>query len=539
MSTLRATLAVTLCLHLTSAVGYAQGPGVGFRIAGTNSSHDVIMFDNAGTVVHTWATAFQPGFGIALLDDGTLLRAIETTVVPGILGGTGGGIQRLALDGTVLWDWRHDTPGNVSHHDIEPLPNGNVLMIAWEDKSYAEGIAAGRDPALFNSTVMRPDTVIEVRPTGPTTGAIVWEWHVWDHLIQDVDPIQDNFGVIADHPELVDVNFPPNANGAIDWNHMNGIDYDPVHDLIVVSAHNQSEIWVIDHSTTTAEAAGSVGGARGHGGDLLYRWGNPRVYGAGTTADQQLFGQHSPEFIGADLPGAGNMLVFNNNAPGGSQVVEITPPQDGHGDYTLAGSGVFGPLAPTWTHAGGFHSPVLSSAQRLPNGNTLVCSGSQALILEVRPDHSQAFSKDIGSGAFHVRYTERTLWADTEQLSASAGGAVGFDLIGGSAQAGQSYYLLGSVSGTSPGFTKSGVHVPLNWDVYTDLTLAFANTAVLTNTFGSLDGVGRASASLNLAPGLLPPTAVGAVLRHAFVAVHPASSQLTWASNAVDLLITP
>ena len=106
-----------------------------------------------------------------------------------------------------------------------------------------------------------------------------------------------NYGVVASHPELLDLNYPPVVLGDGDWNHVNGIDYDPVHDWIVLSARSQDEIYVIDHSTTTAEAAGHTGGARGKGGDILYRWGNPEAYQAGTAANQQLFGQHDPRFV--------------------------------------------------------------------------------------------------------------------------------------------------------------------------------------------------------------------------------------------------
>ncbi|MGC8644373.1 MAG: hypothetical protein ACP5XB_31305, partial [Isosphaeraceae bacterium] len=58
-------------------------------------------------------------------------------------------------------------------------------------------------------------------------------------------------------------------------------------DQILLSVHSFSEIWIIDHGTTTAEAATHKGGRSGKGGDLLYRWGNPQAYRAGTAADQQ------------------------------------------------------------------------------------------------------------------------------------------------------------------------------------------------------------------------------------------------------------
>src|SRR5205823_7110527 len=160
------------------------------------------------------------------------------------------------------------------------------------------------------------------KPTGKTTGEVVWEWLIWDHLIQDHDSSKANYGDVAKHPERIDLNFgegeglaplfaqkdgldklrsigyvrsPPGRNQPYNpgWTHLNSVAYNPELDQIVLSALGFSEVWIIDHSTTTAEAAGHSGGRRGKGGGLLYRWGNPRAYRAGSNTDQQLFGQHA------------------------------------------------------------------------------------------------------------------------------------------------------------------------------------------------------------------------------------------------------
>ena len=199
------------------------------------------------------------------------------------------GFQEITWESSVVWS----AIPEFNHHDIAPLPNGNVLVIVRDSFTNAEALAEGRDPATLNGE-LGPLTIIEITPSG----TIVWEWHLWDHLIQDFDSAKANFGVVADHPELVDVNFI--ANLSANWIHMNSIDYNPELDQIVMSTPRLNELWVIDHSTTTAEAAGHTGGTHGKGGDLLYRWGNPDVYQRGVGAgDQRLFGQHDVHWIPA------------------------------------------------------------------------------------------------------------------------------------------------------------------------------------------------------------------------------------------------
>jgi hypothetical protein len=511
----------------------------GFRLFGPLNGTDTHLLDTNGTIVHTWPSTFLPGVGVYLLPDGSLLRAIRTPNAP-MFGGTGGGVQRLALDGTVLWDFRYDGLDHWSHHDLEPMPNGNVLMIAYDFRTVAEAIAAGRDPALLLSGFMSPDSVIEVQPTGPTSGTIVWEWHLWDHLVQDFDPTKANYGVVADHPELMDINYPPVPTGAADWNHVNSVKYDPVFDRIMISSFNQKEIWVIDHSTTTAEAAGHAGGIWGKGGDLLYRYGNPEAYERGTAADRVFGNQHSARFIPPGYPGAGNFTVFNNDPPGvvGSAVWEFTPPMDAMGNFLIAPGAPYGPAAPVWTYtAPGFDSMLVSSAERLANGNTLICAGLQGgWIFEVNPANQIVFTYTLGTNVFHVQYVERRLWADKTSLSAAAGGTVQFDVIAGTPFAGKTYIVLASGSGTTPGTSLNGHNLPLNMDAFFDFTIENANTPLLTNTFGTLDALGRATAMLNLPPGVL----TSAFQSHVACAIVDLATPVVVATtNAVPLAIDP
>ncbi|MBN1657306.1 MAG: DUF1566 domain-containing protein [Anaerolineae bacterium] len=356
------------------------------------------LIDDAGETIFAWPSSYRPGNSVYLLENGSLLHTGNTGSASFDVGGAGGIVEEIGPDGTVLASFAHDTAQGRLHHDVEPLPNGNVLMLAWELKSGAEAIAAGRNPGLLADGEVWPDTVIEV---DMATGKVVWEWHAWDHLVQQYDAGQANYGLVADHPELIDVNYygPGAPSGDADWMHTNAIDYNTDLDQILLSVRSLSEIWVIDHSTTTAEAAGHTGGHSGMGGDLLYRWGNPAAYGAGDAADQQLFVQHDAQWIPDGYPGAGNILIFNNGTgrSGGnySSVDEIIPPVDAAGNYIGDG-----PASAAWTYTAAiptsFYAANISGAQRLPDGSTLVCDGPAGEMFVVTPGGQVTWTFDYG-----------------------------------------------------------------------------------------------------------------------------------------------
>lgn len=350
------------------------------------------LIDNEGRVVNTWSSRYSEGLSVYLLEDGSLLRPSDpgknTTFVAG---GDAGLVERFDWDGSLLWQFRYTNEEHRLHHDIEPLPNGNILMIAWELKGEEDIIVAGVDTSRLAEGVLWPDHIIEVMPTDTTGGDIVWEWHVWDHLIQDFDSTKANYGVVEDHPELIDINYL--HDGRADWNHLNAVNYNPELDQIVLCGPMLNEIWVIDHSTTTEEAAGHAGGKSGMGGDILYRWGNPRVHRRGNSTDQRLFFQHDAQWIRPGLTGAGNILIFNNGRGrregAFTTIDEITPTLDENGLYLRPTDSAFGPTELAWSYRAptptDFFSPVISGTQRLANGNTLICSGTSGTFFEVTP----------------------------------------------------------------------------------------------------------------------------------------------------------
>jgi hypothetical protein len=373
----------------------------GLTLVSTLFGHDAWLLDNAGQVVNSW-TSGHVGAGAAyLLDNGGLVRsgiAYRNAHVGKMSAPAGGLIEEFDWEGDLVWSFRYIGEDYSQHHDFCVMPNGNLLLVAWEYKTPQEASLAGRSPAFIPTKGLLVDYVVEVQKTGPNSGQVVWEWHAWDHLVQDENPALPNYGQASSRPERINVN----AVGALvkdtgkidsDWTHVNGIDYNAQTDQIMLSVHTQSEVWIIDHGTTTAEAAGSTGGKAGHGGDLLYRFGNPQTYDAGTAADQTLHGQHDAQWIADGLPGAGNALVFDNGwqSPDGeySHVLELALPVDEDGAYRRNPDGSFAAPEVVWSYpdgnAPGFYSAYVSGAQRLENGDTLVTLGATGTLLEITP----------------------------------------------------------------------------------------------------------------------------------------------------------
>jgi len=374
------------------------------------------LIDEDGQVVHTWESEYSPSGAVYFLGNGNLIRTVREPVVEVFKGGgQGGRIQELTWDGKLVWEFVYASADHLLHHDIELLPNGNILAISWEKKSVEEARQAGRRPELTPEAGLWPDMIVEIEPIRPEGGRVVWEWHAWDHLIQDHDAEAENYGDPAEQPWRINVNgdgklqeidpaelerlkalgyVPDDADAedlSSDLQHTNAVAYNAELDQIVLSTHHFNEIWVIDHSTTTQQAAGSSGGRGGRGGDLLYRWGNPRTDGRGTETDQKLFGQHDVRWVRDGLPGAGHLTVFNNGLEGPegkySAILEIATLLTSDGGYELPESGAFGPAEPVWSYTApdkvSFSSGFISGAERLANGNTLICSGAQGRFLEV------------------------------------------------------------------------------------------------------------------------------------------------------------
>ncbi|MEJ2133585.1 MAG: aryl-sulfate sulfotransferase, partial [Gammaproteobacteria bacterium] len=140
-----------------------------------------------------------------LLDNGHLIRGAREPEVPAFWGGgQGGRIQELTWDGEIVWDYLLASEEHLLHHDFEVLPNGNVLAIAWEKRTPEEARRAGRKPDRTPEGGLWPDKIVELEPLPPNDARIVWEWHMWDHIVQNHDASLRGYGEPSAHPELVD-----------------------------------------------------------------------------------------------------------------------------------------------------------------------------------------------------------------------------------------------------------------------------------------------------------------------------------------------
>ncbi|HEX4024004.1 MAG TPA: aryl-sulfate sulfotransferase [Steroidobacteraceae bacterium] len=279
-------------------------------------------------------------------------------------------IGELDWDGKVVWQWGARAPGGAArqHHDWYRLPNGNTLVLAnWIH------VVPG-----FEAKPLYDDIIYEVTPAG----GIAWKWAASDHLHEfGFTPAQLQLLYRTAQPDYLHLN-DMTAVGANRWFDGGDKRFDP--DNILIDSREANFIVIIDKKT----------------GKIVWRIGPNLPPAPGTTVAlpqsttalprpvDQTSGQHDAHLIPEGLPGAGDLLVFDNQGEAGypprrlavlpgSRVLEIDPiSRQIVWQYTAGDSD-----RPAWD----FYSAFISSAQRLPNGNTLIDEGMNGRFFQVTP----------------------------------------------------------------------------------------------------------------------------------------------------------
>lgn len=374
-----ALLCSTVMMGQSSGLQFSTGQEMpGYTLF--QSQNATYLIDNCGEVVNTWS-------GVSAVYHPKLLP--------------NGNIVYIEFFSEIItersWDNQIVNLVEVNDADISPdyevivLPNQNYLCVARRLVSQQEFFSIGYNYGPLGNP-SQVDCVIEV---DRNTGDIIWLWDISDHVIQERDPSAGNYGSVYDHPELINMDAVSTADWTFQESFMiNGMDYHPGLDQIVLSVRKMSEVMIIDHSTTTAEAAGHAGGSAGKGGDILYRWGNPQNYNRGNQSDRYLYYQHNPNWIryGAHKD---KMIIYNNGLfrPGAafSTAPIIDTGVDAEGQYTLAADQPHVPDDPlaeyTMQYPGvSFYSGYTSAARVIDNGNVLITVGGDDECFELTPD---------------------------------------------------------------------------------------------------------------------------------------------------------
>lgn len=352
---------------------YSAEQSDGYYLFSPDFSTETFLINNCGEVVNTWSFNETPGLTVYPMRSGTILRAGKDT------------LQIRDWNNNLLWSYATTANGLLQHHDIQPLPTGNILLLCNDAYPLPQAIAMGRNPAITGNN-WRLDKIVEIQPIGADSAAVVWEWKIADHLIQDFDPTKANFGVVADRPDRIDANYDNGYN--VDWTHVNSVHYNATLDQIVLSVRHLNEVMIIDHSTTTAEAAGSTGGLAGKGGDILWRYGNPAVYRQGTSTDQVLGLQHDAKWAPQNLYDY-TLSIFNNDYVAGLQsALELVKPLRSNYNYPIANGKFQTELATiAWKDSildMPFYESKKSGYEIMPNGHLLVTMSGQAVMAEIR-----------------------------------------------------------------------------------------------------------------------------------------------------------
>ena len=368
-------------------------------LSGVNSK-DTYLIDNCGNIYNQWSSEYTLGMASYLDDNGNLYRGGKLDTPDFNAGGKGGVIERYSWNGSLLWAYRLANDSTHLHHDFELMPNGNLLITAWDLLSFSEVVSLGRDSLITSTSGFYSETIIEIDPENKFSE--VWKWRAIDHIIQDRNTDITSFGSIEDNPQRLDINLnePSNLSAPVDWLHINSIDYNPTTDQILLSCNAIDEIIIIDHSASTIESSTSSGGNSDMGGDLIFRWGNPNNYIRSITLDRELFKQHDATWIIEDDEYTDRVLLFNNGLKldelNYSTVDEIKLSKIGFYHYDFESSVLSQQDDRVWSYNRNadkdMFSKRMSGAIRIKSNRTIISESDSGRIFEIDSDGNVLWS---------------------------------------------------------------------------------------------------------------------------------------------------
>ncbi len=392
-------------------------PTPGYLLFAPQNSKTTYLIDTAGNVINSWLGTYN-GLNAYLLPNGNLLH---TESLPNRASSDPGGMIVMSdWNNTTIWSKTINSPTLQQSHDVYPMPNGDVLAAVWE--YIPASVAAKKRTSCLATSGLWSGMIQQLRQSGDTA-TVVWQWRFWDHLLGATDSAYLN-------PQLLDANFigTPMAteSDTADWIHMNALAYNPALDQILISSRNLNEIYVIDHSTTTTEAASHKGGKCGKGGDFLYRWGNPAAYGQ--NSPQQFFGQHSTYWLDTINQSANQILINNDGFVGvfGSNPcsdvshtiatsfnIIQTPYDSVSGQYGMKPNTICSPTLPMWTDtvpSSAYWNEYEGNAQLLSNNNLMVCAALKGIFYELdTTNNAVVWQYNLNnSGAFRCYHYDTT-----------------------------------------------------------------------------------------------------------------------------------
>lgn len=338
------------------------------------------LIDMDGNEVHRWSHVGIPGEVIdprlVQGERGHVLVQLEDGDDPrgGIF--SNGTVGELDWSGKILWQWGKQAPGGAArqNHDWTRLPNGNTLLL----------VAMPRTVKGLGPKVIGDQGIYEVNPGGE----IVWQWIAGDHLAE--------FGISVAGRRYLRERIARTAVdiwGYLEINDMQVLGPNRWYDAgdgrfapenIMMDARKGNFVFII--SKATGKVVWRLG--PGFSGDDYFADGRIQRRDIPRPVDQ-ISGQHDAHLIPQGLPGAGNLLLFDNQGGAGfppvalgvyagSRVLEIDPvKKEIVWQYTGESSG-----RPPWS----FFSSFISSVRRLPNGNTLIDEGMNGRLFQVTKD---------------------------------------------------------------------------------------------------------------------------------------------------------